>query len=845
MYYSINLLKNFISIDDTSQNIANNLTYKTCEIEEIIERQIPQDIVIWKAIEVKQHPNADKLIICQIDCWDKWKYQICTWWTNIKEWIFVPVALPWCYLPAINLKISPRPMRWLESNWMICSKEELWIPEDWDKHRIRNLNDDFDDLTDQDLWKPLWEKFPRMNNTLLDVDNKTITHRPDLTGHFWLACELFAIYPKSKIKFHKLDELYNKFNDTNIFNILKQAKQTNFNLEITSPNVRSYILLELNNVKIKKSSLYTRLQILDSWSQPRSNWVDFSNLFMLISWNPVHFFDADKVKWKIIVRQAKDWEKFIDLFDNEHILNQNNIVIADQEKILALAWVVWWKNSWIDENTQNILVEIANFDPVSVRKTSQKIWLRTDAVMRFEKNISPTYTLYMLELFMDMLKKYEHDLWNYNFNWIKYYFTKEVENRIYNPTIIKVNKQTLNNVILWKKWDQSFENEVNEILTKLWFEIKQEKISDPTFFVKVPQRRSTKDISIQEDIHEEVARLYWYDKIPNQTLYWSLEPNTFLPFVKTQREIEEFLVLHWKFDQLETYPRVEEKILNIFETNKNNLLSLQNPVSPEQKFMRDCMIYNLLMHTKKNHKFFDKFKIFDIWKTWKVNDKIVKWDLEHDNFFPENISENLTVWLIIYDKNNNKKLETDNFLELKSLLEILLKKLNVNHKLEKTNKTQFHPKKQWKIIMNKDIEIWFIWQLHPLILNKMKIYDKWQVVYWELNISKILENSNKKWFKSNVKYDALQDQIIKRDLCFVVGKDESFEKIIKAVKNTQWVEKLEIFDLYTWENLPKNKKSISLTITIKWDWNMINEQINNIMNDAITNVEKTWAKLRQ
>lgn len=181
MRYSLSLLKKYIGVQDTAENIARHLTLKTCEIEEIIERNLPREIVIGKVLEVKQHSNADKLKVCQIDCGKAGKFQICTGGENIVDNVYVPVAIPGCYLPAIDLKIEPRQMRGEDSNGMICSKGEVGINEDEEMHWIWILDEDLSDLSDADIGTPLGEKYPWMNNAVLDVDNKTVTHRPDLT----------------------------------------------------------------------------------------------------------------------------------------------------------------------------------------------------------------------------------------------------------------------------------------------------------------------------------------------------------------------------------------------------------------------------------------------------------------------------------------------------------------------------------------------------------------------------------------------------------------------------------------------------------------------------------------
>ena len=199
MKYSLNLLKKFISINDSVENLADKLTLKTVEVEEVFQRNIDQKIVIWKIKAVKKHPDADKLNICMVDCWSKWEYQIICGGTNVAEWIYVPTALSGAYFPKLDITIEPRKMRWEESNGMICSKAELWIDEDLDTHWIWDMQKDLDDLSDEDLWKPVVEKYPWLESEIIDIDNKWLTNRPDLTGHFGMSVELNSMYENEKI----------------------------------------------------------------------------------------------------------------------------------------------------------------------------------------------------------------------------------------------------------------------------------------------------------------------------------------------------------------------------------------------------------------------------------------------------------------------------------------------------------------------------------------------------------------------------------------------------------------------------------------------------------------------
>lgn len=181
MLFSSHLLKRYISLDIEPQELMSTMTLHACEVEHVEQRVLPDLVVIGYVTQTQKHPNADTLTICQLDCGSHGMFQICTAADNIVEGIYVPVALPGCYLPAIDLSISERKMRGEDSNGMICAKVELGIQEDADKHGIWILDEDFNDLSESDRGISLGAKYEWLNNTILDVDNKTINNRPDLT----------------------------------------------------------------------------------------------------------------------------------------------------------------------------------------------------------------------------------------------------------------------------------------------------------------------------------------------------------------------------------------------------------------------------------------------------------------------------------------------------------------------------------------------------------------------------------------------------------------------------------------------------------------------------------------
>jgi len=829
MKYSSNLLKKFISVSDSIENIANKFTLKTVEVEEILERKIDKNIVIWKIKSVEKHPDADRLNVCMVNCGDKWEFQIICGGTNVEKWIYVPTALPWTFFEKAWIKIEARKMRWVESNGMICSKAELDIQEDIDTHWIWNMWNDLDDLSNGDIWKSVVEKYPWLESKVIDVDNKWLTNRPDLTGHFGMAIELNWMYDSSKISYNKITEYFDTFKNTNIIELLDSKEKTRIWLKWESKNLNSYILMELNNVSVKKSTFFTRMQMLDLWNNPINNWVDFSNLFMNITGQPIHFFDADKVVWNIVVRQAKKWEKFVDLFEKEHELLESDMVIADDQKILALAWVVWWLDSWVTDTTKNILVEIANFDPVCVRKTWVRLWLRTDAELRYEKNINPVFSLYVFLLFLDLLKYYEKDLSSYEIWWLDYY--KSFDNIEYIQNNIKLDFERMEKFIFGQK-KEWFKNDVNNLLGWIWFEMDWTNLW-------VPFWRSQDDINIIEDVYEEVARLYWYENIDSMTLKSEVSLSKTSSLIWLIRKIEETFVRNYNFDQVETYPWVEEKSLNLFWVDLSKLYKLKNPIDTDKPWMRDDLDYILINYASKNFRFFDKFKIFDIGRVWS---KVFS-DWDFDSKFADGfVWEKIQLSAMSYQK-NSKSWSEDLLLVTKWELENLLKTLGLKNNLNysKTNKKAYHPKKQWNIFYWENL-IWFVWSIHPLVLKENKIWENSDLVYLSLDIEKIDELVQKVEFKPEW-YETLQDQIIWRDLCFVLDEKNDYWLVLDNVKNIKEIDDLEVFDLYKWDNLPEGKKSVALKIKIKWE-NLQTEQINEIMNSVIKKVESIWAKLR-
>ncbi len=825
MLYSKSLLNKFIANLDQPQQLWDVLTLKVCEVEEIHQRQIPDDLVIWLVTETRDHPDADKLTVCQVDCWSKWIFQICCWASNVRTWLYVVVALPWCHLPAIDLTIEPRELRGEASNGMICSKQELWIEEDQEHKWIWSLqlSDkastqakwevenawDFDDLTKSDLWVWLSKKYPRLDSWTMDVENKTITHRPDMFGHYWLAVELQTIYENvSQTEFFASS--YNKGKDAYLME--EDYIQHKIDVVIESSKVYSYSTILLKNIVWKKSDIENRLLMSDLWLQSKSNWIDFSNTFMYLSWQPIHFFDADKIKWWLIVRQAKDWETFIDLFDKEYKLTSNDIVIADQAGICALAWIIWSNSSWIDENTKNILVEIANFDPIQVRKTWTRLWLRTDAELRFEKSINPMWSSKCLDSFLSYIE--QSDL-EYEYAWKQIWTYEGMQTEL---SSMNISRDTISSII-WldakQMWLWS--------LQKLWFDIDWDN-------VKIPAWRSLEDITTEACIIEEILRIYWFDTITS-TSY--LDESKFLSFnheIEHVRKLESLMIERMWFDQIETYPWIPKKMIDLFNFSTSELLEMENSLNPEWVYLRPTLMLSLLDTLQKNNAFFDSIDVFDIWN--------IRWT-------DDNHSESKALaFCVSWPSSDNLD---SIYLKAKGIIDTILETIWSKWKLQyiQSENEMFHPKQQAWITLNWK-SVGKLNTLHPYVSEQFKIDSTRSIVLAELDLTVLFDialsqQKKTKWMSS---YNTLQDQILTRDLNFIVDESKGFWEILSAVHKVKEVSSIDIFDVYAWEHLPEGKKSIALRMQIIGTQDLKTDQINDIMNKAIENVKSVWGILR-
>lgn len=844
MLFSTNVLKRYISLDVEPKHLMSTMTLHACEVEHVEQRVIPELVVIGYVTSTAKHPNADTLTICQLDCGSRGTYQICTAADNIRADIFVPVALPWCFLPTLGFQIDARKMRGEDSNGMICAKIEIGINEDADQHGIWIMDEDFNDLTKDDLGKSLTTKYEWLNNTILDVDNKTINNRPDLTWMLGMAIEMKAVFSQlhqrgegSFIKQQNISHELTQHSPARVLELLAHANKPQQAFRVETDHCSVYSLLELDGITVRKSPFYDRLALIDSGLTPRNNWVDFSNLVMTILGQPIHIFDADTIQGKIVVRQARDGETMIDLNNIEHKLQSQDIVIADDQGVIALAGVIGGLRTAVSDQTKRVVIEIAHFDPVATRRTSMRIGVRTDAVMRFEKTLSPLLSLTAVSFILDLLTQYKPMLGEYTIVGLANHLASQVANYASNGQYITIDPNECIRLIFGRQMNDGDEAMIKDILTSLGF------VVEANWDVRVPRWRGSDDMNIAQDLYEEVVRIYGYNRINPVSNKEIISFQPFRPAIAIHRKLEETLVQVHHADQLQTYSRCDEMFFDLFGYDHSQLVKLRNATAPELAYLRPSILPNLLQAVSKNSKIYDEFTLFDSGQTRHKAEN-------YSRFLNKQKFETTKLGIVRYQKQVSDWMH-DTILQVKEMIEDSVKALWLAGKLyyQPTELAYYHPKKQGLILYkhnNQEYTIGTLGQYHPSILENLKIDSQAQVVGAELYLEVLEEliKDQTNTFESNATYHTIQDQIVTRDVSFVVDKNVNIGTVVAVAQNVEGVSKVELFDLYQGDRLPAGKKSIALTLTIVGDGTWTSDQINAVVDNVISYTRAIGAEIR-
>ncbi|MCF7906469.1 phenylalanine--tRNA ligase subunit beta [Patescibacteria group bacterium] len=820
MYISLNKIKQYIEIPEniTPYDIGEKLTLHTVEIDEIINKEKEfKNIVIGKIEKVEKHPNADKLNICQVSI-EKSKgifkkgaennIQIVCGGTNVEKGMYVAVALPGSFVKWHGegdlQEIKETKIRDIKSFGMICSSKEIGLfdifPEE--EGQILNLsevkkhNSHLKINEGENISEAL-----ELNDFIYDIDNKSITNRPDLWSHYGMAREISAIFNL------KLKQLTLKPFKTLDYTQLK----TNIENEDLCQN---YTAVVIENIELKESPYWLKKELYLLNQKPINNIVDLANYVMYEIGQPLHTFDAGKVSNKIYIREAKADEKIVTLDDKEEKLDNSMLIIADSIKPIAIAGIIGGKDSGVSSYTKSIILESANFDGINIRKTSSKLNIRTEASARFEKQQDPNLCNIGFIRYINLLSEISDSN-------IKIQEIKNIKNFEEDELgIIRIDKDFIN-----KKIGKDFtDKEIKHILTKLNFEVSENKNE---YIINIPTFR-LEDIKIKEDIVEEIARMHGYNNIKQTPLYSEINPVINNDLRRLEKRIKNILI-GCGYNESFSYSFLSKKDLDLFEIKSEDLIKVKNPLSKDAEYLRDNLIIGQIKNLLKNIKNEKEIKLFEISRVFDSKLKNKYKDLPYQNYH--------LACLYYLEK------EEDIIYKIKNTLEKIFDIEKIRFYYKNSNKvlSYLHPERYIDIMIGQEKQ-GFLSEIHPKILSKLKIKDR--IGIFEIDFELFSEFSKRK----NIEYKEFSKiQESNMDISIVIKNNINWQEIKECIeKSSKNITKIKVFDIFKNEKIGEDKKSISFNISFgNFSKTPKSEDIEKIWKDVLENLKREFdAKLR-
>ena len=780
---SLNWVGDYVDIkDEKIDELTDKITKFGVNIEAVISNKI-DNLVVGEIKKVEAHPDSDHLNICQVDIGNEITQIVCGA-SNVKEGLKVIVAKPGAVLPG-DFEIKQSKIRGVESNGMICALFELGLEEKTEEtynKGITELNED----------APVGEdalKYLGLDDTLLELDVHK-HHNNDCYYHIGFAYIVAAILNKKvklpDIKINEIQDDVSKY----------------FSLKIETDNCPFYAARMVKDVKIGESPDFIKNRLIAAGMRPINNIVDISNYVMLEYGQPLHFFDKDKLGDKIIVRMAKADEKLITLDEKERTLSEKDIVITDGVKPVCLAGVMGGENTEVDEKTKNILIESAIFDAISIRNTSTRHDLRSEASIRYGKGLNYEYTLQAIDRAAYLLQKYASG--KVLSGVVKH------DNVDKTPKIIKVSSKEINSIIGINISDDDMKVELN----RLDF---QYEYNNGVFTITVPNRR----LDIEEnaaDIAEEIGCLYGYHNLVGTLPVQEQKKGEYKGNIKYRKAVSKRLRTIG-LNEDKNYTLVSPDMANMFRYENKKQINLPNPMSVDKSILRTttlASLYDTYLYNKKRH-----VKDINIY--------------EVANIYSDNYEEETKIGVLMsgnYVTNSwaQTSVKVDYYL-IKGILENLLNYVGLEgrYSYERLNNDYFHPGMSAKIFIDKE-QIGVIGRIHPII-SKDEIY------IFEISMNKINRGVKPLKFKEAGKYP----EIVK-DVSFIVNKDVDSYEIQKVIKKAggRLLTNIEVFDVYTGDKVSKSEKSIAYSLTFSDENKTLTEQeVMNKFNDIIEKVTKT------
>ena len=785
---SLNWVGDYIDIKDQDVNeLAQKITRAGINIEGVVTHHM-DNLVIGEIKKVEEHPDSDHLHVCRVNIGDE-ELQIVCGAPNVREGLKVIVAKVGAILPG-DFEIKKSKIRGVESSGMMCALFELGLEEKTDENYAKGIAELADDA-------PVGEDplvYLGLDDTLYDLDIHK--HRNnDCYYHIGFAYEIACILNR-KVTLPSLD-----------FKVNKENIKDKFKLKVDTDKCSYYMARMVKNVKIGESPDFIKKRLTAAGMRPINNVVDISNYVMLEFGQPLHFFDMDKLGDTIVVRDAKDGEKIVTLDGQTRELNSDDIVITDGKKPVCIAGVMGGENTEVDLNTKNILIESAIFNPVSIRYTSRKLELPSEASIRYGKGLSYEYTEMASKRACHLLEKY-------------------ADAEVVDGFVLVDKEDHTEKKLTFKPIDVDkllgitiSEDDMKHELERLDFKY---TVKNGVFEVTIPRRRLDIDPNVN-DIAEEIGRLYGYNNLVSSLPNVKIRRGEYIGDIKYRKMVSKRL-RSLGLNEVKNYTLVSPEMASKFRYEERGQVHLPNPMSIDKSIVRTTLIPSLMnVYEYNKARGVKDINIYEIAKTYddKYNELTKVCGLMSGSYI-------INTW---------KKDMTVDFYIIKGVVENLLDFMGYNNRYSfvRSDCSDLHPGVQANIILDGK-KIGIIGKVHPNITKK-------DIYVFEVNLDDLYGKTSKLKYKEAFKYPSIQ-----KDMAFILDKSIDVSEVIKTIKkaSNKTLQDISVFDVYEGENIDSSKKSVAFSLVFNGiNRTLTDEEVMDVFNKIIDKVVSTHnAELR-
>lgn len=789
MRISLNWINEFVDVSGIDvKELAHKLTMTGLEVEAVEVKNRLDNVVVGKVLKCEKHPDADKLSLCVVSTGDE-EHQVVCGAPNVRAGQTVVFAKIGAELPN-GIKIKKAKIRGTESSGMICAEDEIGISENHDGIMI--LPDTLEAGSDVN-------EYLGLPDTMMEIG--ITPNRADCLGMIGYAREIAAIYGRTlKSKSFELKETEDKAE--NYGGVIIKNKDA----------CPTYMGRVIKDVKIAPSPVWMQNRLRAAGVRPINNVVDITNYVLFEYGQPLHTFDLKEIDGKIIVRNAENGEKLLFLDEKERSFNDEMLLITDEKKVLALAGIMGGEHSGINADTKDVFLECAYFEPKQTRKTARKLGMQTDASYRYERGIDPVNTFAMVD-------------------YAAYLLQEVCGGKVCKGKLGEYNAPAEVSITVSADWINSYlgtdiaADEIVKILGSLNL---SPVLSGKEITVKAPSYRV--DINTNQDIAEEVARMFGYDNIPTTLPQIAADGKPMSRLLTARRDIAQKMKT-MGFNEAVNYSFMKDEYLRLFD-DESKFVKLLNPISEDMNTLRTLVFPGLLANIKFNlNNGFKQANFFEFASTFIKTDEKVP---------VQKMYMSAAIAGQYWPMSWAAPAPTEPFYILKGVLENVLASYKIKAEYVRSERTFLHPGKSAEVTVNGE-SIGFIGEIHPALGSELDIREN--VVIFEISMEKFIENAVFQYkFADFSKFPAVY-----KDVSVVVDRKTPSVDMIKCIKDTnRLAEDAFLFDIYSGKGIEEGQESRTYRILFSAsDRTLTDEETNGILQNVIDNLTKQFgAQLR-